>query len=67
MTSALVPLNSSALPYLPVAVQVVFATVPLFPFPDASATVDPDPSSNAYAATRPGRSRRGVVALAVFE
>ena len=27
--------------------------VPLFPLPDASVTVVPDPSSNAYAATRP--------------
>jgi hypothetical protein len=31
-------------------------TVPLFPFPDASATVVPDPSSNPYAATRAGGS-----------
>ena len=39
----LVPLNSSALPYLPDAVQVAFAIVPLLPLPDASATVVPDP------------------------
>ena len=48
-----VPLNVSALPYLPDAVHTVFATVPLLPLPDASATVVPSPSSKAYAATRP--------------
>ena len=37
----------------PVAAQVAFAIVPLFPFPDASVTVVPDPSSNPYAATSP--------------
>jgi hypothetical protein len=41
------------LPNLPAAAQVVFATVPVFPFPDESATVVPDPSSNPYAATKP--------------
>ena len=33
--------------------QVVLAIVPLLPFPDASVTVVPDPSSNPYAATKP--------------
>ena len=47
------PLNCSALPYLPVVAQVVFETVPVLPLPDASVTVVPDPSSNPYAATRP--------------
>src|SRR5450755_1250797 len=65
VTSALVPLNRNAPPYLPDAqaeerrrhlpdvTQVALLIVPLLPFPDASATVDPDPSSNPYAATRP--------------
>ena len=66
VTSALVPLNCSALPNLPVAAQVAFEIVPLWPLPDASATVVPDPSSNAYAATSPD-GPAGVVALAVFE
>jgi hypothetical protein len=35
---------------LPV-VQEAFAIVPLLPFPDVSCSVDPDPSSNEYAAT----------------
>ena len=48
------PLKLSALPYFPAAAQVVFTTVPSLPFPDPSATVDPDPSPNAYAATNPG-------------
>jgi hypothetical protein len=46
-------LNDNAPPYLPDVDHVVFETVPLLPFPDASVTVVPDPSSNAYAATRP--------------
>src|SRR5215468_8255924 len=66
VTNALVPLNCSAFPYFPAAAQVAFAIVPRFPFPDASATVDPDPSSNPYAATSPD-DPAGVVALAVLE
>ncbi len=53
VTSALVPLNESAPPYLPDADRVAFEIVPLLPFPDASVTVVPDASSNAYAATSP--------------
>ena len=45
------PLNTSALPYLPEFVQVAPLIVPLFPFPEASATVVPVPSLNPYAAT----------------
>src|SRR5262249_31285341 len=40
-------------PNLPVAAQVVFEVVPLFPLPDASVTVVPVPSSKPYAATSP--------------
>ena len=54
VTRELVPLNVRALPYLPAAAHVVFATVPVPPPPDASATLIPDPSSNANAATSPG-------------
>ena len=46
LTRALLPLNCSALPYLPVAAQVVFETVPVLPFPEASVTVNPEPSLN---------------------
>src|SRR4051794_9849395 len=53
VTHALVPLNESALPYLPAAAHVAFAIVPLFAWPEVSLTVEPTPSSNAYAATRP--------------
>src|SRR6516164_1187773 len=66
VTSELVPLNCSAPPYLPDVTQVAFVIVPLFPLPDASLTVVPEPSSNAYAATSP-LGAAGVVALAVFE
>ena len=54
VTSALVPLNFSAPPYLPVVAHVALVSVPVLPFPDASVTVVPDPSSNPYAATNPG-------------
>ncbi len=54
VTRELLPLKLSAWPYFPVAAHVVFAVVPVLPLPDASATVVPDPSSNPYAATRPG-------------
>ena len=45
--------EAERLAVLPAVAQVAFATVPVVPFPDASATVVPDPSSNAYAATNP--------------
>src|SRR5262249_10112981 len=44
--------NCNAPPYLPAVLHVVFETVPLLPFPDASVTVEPEPSSNPYAATK---------------
>jgi hypothetical protein len=66
VTSVLDPLNDSPLPYLPV-VHVAFVIVPVFPVPDASATVVPVPSLNPYAATRPDVVPCGVVALATFE
>ena len=47
------PLNCNASPYLPDVDHVAPEIVPLLSFPEASVTVVPDPSSNAYAATRP--------------
>src|SRR5205809_8027754 len=52
VTQLLVPLNDRALPYLPPAAQVAPEIVPVFPLPEASATVEPVPSSKLYAATR---------------
>src|SRR5689334_11200090 len=48
-----VPLNESAEPNLPAAVQVAPSSVPLFPLPEASPAEVPPFSSNEYAATRP--------------
>src|SRR2546426_11370500 len=53
VTHELVPLNESAPPYMPALDQLAFETVPALPLPDQSVTVDPDPSSNPYAATSP--------------
>src|SRR4051812_552786 len=55
VTQAFVPLKDSAPPYLPAAVQVALASVPLLFLPDVSFTAVPDPSLNEYAATRPAR------------
>src|SRR4051812_14998640 len=52
VTRAVVPLNDSAPPDLPAAVHVAPVIVPVLPFPDASLTVVPVPSLNAYAATK---------------
>src|SRR5258705_13114980 len=51
-TTLLVPLNESACPSCPV-VQVAPLIVPLFPFPEISASTVPEPASKLYAATRP--------------
>ena len=53
VTREVVPLNTSALPYLPLVVHVAFVMAPLCPLPDTSASVAPVPSLNAYAATSP--------------
>jgi hypothetical protein len=63
-------LNDNALPNFPDVVHDAPCTTPAFPFPDKSATADPDPSSNAYAATRVADGGGGaapVVADATFE
>src|SRR5262245_9182867 len=52
VTNALVPLNDNPPPYIPV-VHVAPVMAPVFPLPDASATLIPVPSLNAYAATTP--------------
>src|SRR5262245_29736792 len=61
LTRALVPLNDSALPYLPAVDQVAAVIVPALLFPEASATVVPEPSLKAYAATRAGAVRSSSV------
>ena len=49
-----VPLNDTALPYLPAVLQVAPPlSVPVFNWPEASAVVVPLPSSKEYAAMRP--------------
>jgi hypothetical protein len=55
VTNELEPLNESALPNLPALApaHVALESVPLLPFPDRSAVVEPAPSSKAYAATSP--------------
>src|SRR5262245_37823743 len=67
LTVAFDPLKDSPLPYFPAAVHAAFASVPVLPLPEASATVVPEPSLNAYAATRPPAVACAVVAVATFE
>ena len=45
LTMLLVPLNDSALPYLPEVVQVALESVPVLLLPEASLVVVPVPSS----------------------
>ena len=64
------PLKLSAFPYLPVVIQVALPIWPVLPFPERSATVVPDPSSNANAATNVADGGGGaapVVAEATLE
>ena len=51
VTQSLTPSNDSALPYLPLVVQVAPEIVPVFPLPEVSASVEPVPASKLYAAT----------------
>src|SRR5581483_5292878 len=51
---AFVPLKRRAPPYLPAVVQTAFEKRPSLPFPDASCTRVPLPSSKEYAATSDG-------------
>jgi hypothetical protein len=60
------PLKDSAPPNFPDADQVALPTAPLLPFPDASATADPDPSLNENAATNPADAA-WVLVVAVLE
>src|SRR6476620_1081889 len=66
VTLAFVPLNDKAPPYLPAAVRVALTIVPVRPLPDASVTVDPVVSFNAYATTSSG-TLDAVVTVATFE
>src|ERR1700674_3674685 len=61
-TQLLLPLKDSALPNRPPAAHVAPETVPVLPLPDRSVTLEPLPSSNEYAATRPGGVLLGGVA-----
>src|SRR5262245_13764031 len=53
VTQSFTPSNDNVPPYRPAAVQVAPDTVPLFPVPDMSAVVAPDPSLNPRASTSP--------------
>src|SRR5437773_11883661 len=53
VTHALMPLNDSALPYLPAVVHVALEIVPVLPCPDASFVCTPLPSLNPNDATSP--------------
>ncbi len=66
VTSALVPLKTSALPNLPALVHVAFVIVPVFPLPDRSADRRARAFVEEYAATRFGFVA-SVVAVATFE
>src|ERR1051326_3228575 len=65
-TRELTPLNTRAFPNFEAFVQVALLTVPLFPLPDRSVTVFPEPSSKEYAATNPGIVA-SVVVVAILE
>src|SRR5579863_9388004 len=65
VTNELAPSKDNADPYLPEDVQVAVPMVPLFPLPDRSSNVVPEPSSNEYAATRPGIATGLVVATTI--
>src|SRR5258705_10379533 len=66
VTCAPVPLNTSALPNLPV-VQVVPLAAPLLSCPEASRITVPVPSSNPYAASRPLVSGVSVVTVTMLD
>ena len=53
VTTAFVPLKTSALPNCPAVVHVAPLIVPVLLFPEESVTVVPPPSANPYAATSP--------------
>jgi len=60
VTSALVPLNTNALPNFPALVQVAVPIVPVLLFPETSATVVPLPSLNhKHHQPERGARRRG--------
>lgn len=59
VTRAFEPLKERALPNLPALVLVALSTVPVFPVPEESVVVAPEPSLNPYAATSPGAEIAG--------
>jgi hypothetical protein len=56
------PLNTRAFPNLPVVVHVALTIDPVFPTPDESVALLPEPVLNAYAATSPGVGAAGTAA-----
>src|ERR1051325_9886927 len=66
VTCELVPLNTSALPNLPV-VQVVLLATPVLFWLEASRIAVPAPSSNPNAATRPLVSGVSVVTVTMLD
>ncbi|HWO62255.1 MAG TPA: hypothetical protein VNO31_19725, partial [Umezawaea sp.] len=67
MTIEFVPLKLSALPYLPLELQVAFEIVPLLPLPERSGRLEPEPWSKEYDPTSPTGGAVLTVALASFE
>ena len=53
VTQSFTPSKLNADPNRPAALHTAPETEPTFPFPDESATLEPEPASNPYAATRP--------------
>src|SRR5436190_3465196 len=67
VTMPVVPLKATALPYLPVVLQVAPAlSVPVFNWPEASAVVVPVPSSKEYAAMRPAGTAGPELLIVIF-
>ncbi len=64
VTTEFPPLKLRALPNLP-RTHAVLASVPVFPFPDESVAVVPEPALKEKATTGDGPVAWGVVALAV--
>src|SRR5688500_9572603 len=67
LTNALLPLNDSALPYLPSVLQAAPDKLPWLLLPDLSAAVVPEPSSKPQAPTSPGSGPPATTAVASFD
>src|SRR2546421_246404 len=67
LTRALLPLNDSAAPNRPAAVQVALAIEPLLPNPDMSPTAVPAASLNPNARTKPPGDALDTVTVTALE